>query len=146
MPLSDEGAYLFNVCLHSKWSGKWLEAVFALGDVTELRQELVVWLSMHDEVLHQQDIVRVLPITDTALQWNICERTEAIHSTVIHDTNSLSKRHSQTKDHLAMTANSWKLKKCIHKIIKTHLVSIYVIKCYNDTGHNAKAYAILLTC
>jgi hypothetical protein len=65
--LQGESAYLLNVRLHREWSGEWLEAVFALCQITEFRQELVVWLCMYDQMLHQQDIVRVLPMADTAL-------------------------------------------------------------------------------
>jgi hypothetical protein len=62
-----ESAYLLNVCLHRERSGEWLEAVLALCQVTEFHQELVVWLCMHDEMLHQQDIVWILPMADAAL-------------------------------------------------------------------------------
>lgn len=68
--------------LHRKWSRKRLEAVFALGEVTEFCQELVIWLHVHNEMLHQQDIVWVFPITDTALQQNMCNLWGWKHSSV----------------------------------------------------------------
>jgi hypothetical protein len=50
--IQGDSAYLLNVRLHREWSGEWLEAVFALREITEFRQELVVRLCMHDEMLH----------------------------------------------------------------------------------------------
>jgi hypothetical protein len=40
--IQSESAYLLNVRLHREWSGERLEAVFALCEVTEFHQELVV--------------------------------------------------------------------------------------------------------
>jgi hypothetical protein len=51
-PIQGDNAYLLNVRLHREWSGEWLEAVFALCEITEFHQELVVWLCMHDQMLH----------------------------------------------------------------------------------------------